>query len=216
MTWDCAQLEDRLSDYLEGQLPAAELVAADGHARTCPRCAEWLEARQATLWLRQLEPLESPPGLETRILALTLAPPPEESFWAVLDAGLRSLWQPRVALGLAAAVLSLTLVLNAFDVSLGDLSAQDLKPGNLYRTLDRRAHLTYARGARFVNDLRVVYEIRSRLGGPEAEPPGSTPPATPASPAPNNQEKRDPPSAEGGQTYWLLAYQQLGVQGELR
>lgn len=216
MNWDCAQLEERLSDYLEGRLRAAELAGADAHVRACPRCAEWLEARQAILWLRQLEPLESPPGLETRILALTGAPPPEESFWSVLDLGWRSLWQPRVALGLSAAVLSLTLVLNAFDVSLRDLRGEDLKPGNLYRTLDRRAHLTYARGTRFVNDLRLVYEIRSRLGEPEpeAEPPASAPPASPDSSAPKGQEKREAPG--GGQSYWLLAYYQLGLQGELR
>lgn len=215
MNWDCAQLEERLSEFLEGRLSAAELAEAEAHARACPRCAEWLEARQATLWLRQLEPLESPPGLETRILALTLAPPPEESLWATAEAGLRSLWQPRVALGLAAAVLSLTLVLNALEVSLLDLRAEDLKPGNLYRSADRHAHLTYARGARFVNDLRLVYEIRSRLGEtePEAEPPAAAP--TGNQPVPKGPEKQDPP-ASGAQSYWLLASENLVFPGELR
>jgi hypothetical protein len=39
----------------------------------------------------------------------------------------------------------------------------------MYRAADRRAHIIYARGTKFVTDLRVVYEIQSRLR-PEVEP----------------------------------------------
>jgi hypothetical protein len=51
------------------------------------------------------------------------------------------------------------------------------------RTANRQAHLTYARGAKFVNDLRVVYEIQSRLGSqPE-------PQSAPQPPTQNPQDK---------------------------
>jgi len=33
----------------------------------------------------------------------------------------------------------------------------------MYHNADRQAHLVYARGTKFVSDLRVVYEIQSRL-----------------------------------------------------
>jgi hypothetical protein len=61
MSWNCAQLDARLDDFLEGRLSAQEAADAQGHVDACARCAEWAEARQATLWLRQVEPLETPP-----------------------------------------------------------------------------------------------------------------------------------------------------------
>lgn len=219
MTWTCAQLDARRDDYLEGRLPAADQRAADAHARACAVCAELYAARRAAAWLRTLEPLESPPGLETRILALTVAPPPRESAWAVLGQAWRALQQPRVALGLAAAVFSLTLGLNALGVSARDIEAADLNPVNLYRGVVRQANLTYARGARFVNDLRLVYEIRSRLEemAPETEaPPAQTPPATQPPASSPQPEKNQNKGRDGARSQWLLACQQILFLGELR
>jgi hypothetical protein len=217
MSWSCAQLEARRDDYLEGRLPAAELRAADTHARACPACGELYEARLAAIWLRTLEPLESPPGLETRILALTVAPPPEESFWAVFGQAWRAVQQPRVAMGLAAAVFSLVLVLNALDVNVRSLELADLNPVALYRGAVRQAHQTYARGARFVNDLRLVYEIRSRLeeATPEGEaPPSKKPGGRQNPPAPKSERNQSNPR-NGARGQWLFA-QQLMLAGELR
>ncbi|MFQ5778439.1 MAG: anti-sigma factor family protein [Terriglobia bacterium] len=218
MNWDCAQLDERLSDYLEGRLRGEERTALEAHAHACHRCAEWVDARLATAWLRKLEPVETPPGLETRILAQTLAPPPQESFWAVLEAGWRALAQPRFSFSLAAALLSVGLVLNALDVSVTDVRAADLNPVNIYRTVNRNAHLAYAHGVRFLNDLRVVYEIRSRLEelAPETEePPASTPPDNP--PPPDGKGKRKQQDlSNGGGNYSLLAFHNLAIPGELR
>lgn len=214
MSWDCGQLNARLSEYLEGQLAPAEQAGADAHARACPRCGEHFLARQATGWLRGLERLESPPGLETRILALTVAPPPRSRFagWAGAARAWQALVQPRVALGTAAAVLSVVLVANAFN-----LQAADLNPVNLYRGVKRQGHLTYARGTRFVNDLRLVYEIRTRLETleTEAEPLPAAPAPTAPARAPEKDPKKDKPSA-GVESWWLLAYQNLVLLGELR
>jgi hypothetical protein len=214
MSWDCAQLERRLEDFLEGRLAAAELAAADSHARGCPRCAEWADARRAALWLHQLELVETPPGLEARILALTLAPPAQESFWAALDRGWRALMQPRFALGLGAAAFSLLLVMNTFGLSPRNLTLSDLNPANIYRAAERQTQLSYARTVRFVNDLRLVYEIRSRLEelAPQAEQPKAPAPApsgNPASPKPENENKEKKPqnSSDGARAHWLLALQ---------
>jgi hypothetical protein len=218
MKWDCAQLEERLQDYLEGGLDAPEQAAAEAHIRTCARCGEWAEARHATLWLRLAEPVETPPGLETRILALTVAPPPQESFWAVLELGWRALLRPRFALGLAAALFSLGLALNAMNVSAADVQVADLNPVNIYRAVNRQAQQGYARGVRFVNDLWLVYEIRSRLE--EMAPPGEAPPASSPSDNPNpstpKQEKKPENSSDRAHPQWLLACQGFGGLGELR
>jgi RNA polymerase sigma factor (sigma-70 family) len=95
MSWTCAQFDARRHDYLEGQLSAEEAAGAQAHVDACARCAEWADGRLAALWLREVEPMEVPPGLETRILAQTLAPAPEESFWSTLELGWRALLQPR-------------------------------------------------------------------------------------------------------------------------
>ena len=39
----------------------------------------------------------------------------------------------------------------------------DLAPAAIYRNTNRQIHLAYARGTKYVSDLRVVYEIQSRL-----------------------------------------------------
>ncbi|MGH9788664.1 MAG: zf-HC2 domain-containing protein [Candidatus Acidiferrales bacterium] len=189
MTWDCTQLEGRLTDYLDSRLAPAEMTAADAHARGCARCAEWFDARRAALWLQKVEKLETPPGLETRILALTTAPRPKPSLWAVPAVNWRQALTLRFGLGLSSAVLSLLLVLNFFGISLSEVRLADLHPVNLYRSANRQAYQSYAWGVRFVNDLRVVYEIRSRLEEMQepADTPAAAPERAPQSPPPAGQ-----------------------------
>jgi hypothetical protein len=63
----------------------------------------------------------------------------------------------------------------------------DLRPATIYHNADRQAHLVFARSVKYVSDLRVVYEIQSRLRQdeddlrttPEEVLPKSTPEKTP-------------------------------------
>ena len=214
MNWNCTQLDERLSEYLDGQLTREEQAAAEAHARGCPRCAEWLDARRAALWLRHVEHLESPPGLETRILALTVAAPPRLTLWESVQSAWRLAATPRFALSMSTGVLALLLALNLFGVSLRDIRAADLSPSNMYRAANRKAYQTYAWGVRYVNDLRVVYEIRSRLEEmqPEATEPAPAPAKT--APAPDDKKKNEgnkkDPSSRGVRQLWLLASQLPG------
>jgi len=225
MTWDCTQLEERLTEYLDSRLAPAELTAADAHARGCARCAEWFDARRAALWLQKVEKLETPPGLETRILALTTAPRPKPSFWVVPAVNWRQALTLRFGLGLSSAALSLLLVLNFFGVSLSEVRLADLHPRNLYGAANRQAYQSYAWGVRFVNDLRVVYEIRSRLE--EMQEPVDPPEAAPQGPPPAGQTpqqkkqtdqnlQRQNPASQGVRTYWLMAAQLPGGWGAKR
>jgi len=229
MTWTCSELEGRLTEYLDSRLAPAELTAADAHARGCARCAEWFDARRAALWLQKVEKLETPPGLETRILALTVAPRPQPSFWAVPAVNWRQALTMRFALGLSSGMLSLLLVLNFFGVSLSEVRLADLHPVNLYRASNRQAYQSYAWGVRFVNDLRVVYEIRSRLEEmqepvepPAAAPQGAPQSQPPAGPTPQQKkqteqnQRRQNPSSQGVRQYWLMAAQLPGGWGAKR
>jgi uncharacterized membrane protein len=92
-------------------------------------------------------------------------------------------------MGLATVVATLVIVVYAAGLSPSKLKKMDMNPGNVLRAANRQVHLTYARSAKFVNDLRVVYEIQSRLQ-PESEPQPSAPPA----PAPEHNSQ--PPATD--------------------
>ena len=46
----------------------------------------------------------------------------------------------------------------------------DLRPATIYRNTDRKVHLVYASSVKFVSDLRVVYEIQTRLNENDQSP----------------------------------------------
>lgn len=165
MAWTCEQIETRLSDYLDHLLAGSELREFEAHAGSCARCGA-LVGRVAHLvtQMHRFEPVESPPRLEYNILDKTLGPRTEKKAWL---AWLRPVWQPRFAYGAVSVFITGIVLSQALGLRMPTKS--DLMPANIYRAADRRAHLLYARGSKFVTDLRVVYEIQSRLR-PEAEP----------------------------------------------
>jgi len=196
MAWTCEQTEARLSEYIDQLLEPEERQAFATHLAGCPGCSR-LEA-QVGRWVARigkLEAIEAPPRLVYRILEQTLGP---RKVQGASLAWLRSLFQPRFAMGVVTVALSAAILSQALGIEWRQLSAADLTPTNLYRAADRKAHLIYARGVKFVNDLRVVYEIQSRLQR-EAE----TPPPRPAGPpgsseaAPGTNRERDGNRAKG-------------------
>jgi len=186
--WNCARTEERLSDYLDGILSPAEAAAFSAHASDCDPCGK-LVAQVGGLvqQMRKIEPLEIPPQLISKILDSTLGPRPQSAGWRRWFAWIPQLWQPRFAMGAVTVAATLLIVLYSSGMSPAKLKKADLSPANVFRTANRQVHLTYARSAKFVNDLRVVYEIQTRLQ-PDAEPSPSIRPA----PAP--QQDSAPPS----------------------
>ena len=45
----CADLEDRIADYLDGSLPGHEHQALEDHLHECRACREFLAAHQRTI-----------------------------------------------------------------------------------------------------------------------------------------------------------------------
>lgn len=173
MDWNCTLTEERLSDFLEGQLNVNEAAALTAHRGGCARCAELIvQVSGIVNQMHRLEPLEAPAGLEQRILRATLPGRAKKEGWRGWFSWVPLLWQPRFAVGIATVAACCVVVVQAGGVTPGKLRHADLNPVNMLRTMNRQAHLTYARGAKFVNELRVVYEIQSRL---EPEPPAEQP-----------------------------------------
>ncbi len=163
MTWTCLNTEERLSEHLEGQLAAGERIELEAHLQTCAVCRGLVaEVGTVVAQLGHLEPEVEPSWLVYRILEATTGAVRQkrESVWRQLLAGITT---PRFALGLGSVAATLFILFQALGINFRHLSAEDFNPLNIFRAADRQAHLTYARGVRYVNDLRVVYEIRSRL-----------------------------------------------------
>lgn len=76
-----------------------------------------------------------------------------------LRAAGHTLLQPRLAMTAAMAFFSIALTLNLTGVRLSDLRASDLKPSSLKRTI----YAANAHVVRYYTNLRVVYELESRV-----------------------------------------------------
>ena len=111
--------------------------------------------------------------------------------------GLRSLGhtmlQPRLAMTAAMAFFSIALTLNLTGVHLSNLRASDLKPSSIMRS----CYEAKARVVRYSDNLRVVYELESRVrdlqrssddNGPTSTP---APQNTPAKQSPDDPQQPD-------------------------
>jgi anti-sigma factor RsiW len=180
MNWTCEQTEARLSDYLDGLLQPVERSAFNLHVNTCERCAPLVAGVAHALGgLYALESVEPPPQLESAILTATLGAPS----WRNARRWLKSLQSPRFVYSLASLAATVIVILTASGFSFRKPKLADLQPATIYRNFDRQAHLFYARGTKFVSDLRVVYEIR-QLNEQNS--------ATREQPTPRNSQEKQP------------------------
>jgi hypothetical protein len=223
MTWTCEQTEARLSDYLDGLLDAAEWSAFNQHVNTCAVCTPLVASVAHTLGgLYALEQVEPPPQLESAILKATVGVVRTKyDFWAWL----RSLQSPRFVYSAVSVAATFIVLLTAAGFSWRKPKFADLAPATIYRNANSSVHLAYARSYKFVSDLRVVYEIQSRMneneqnpaareqtipqGSPKKKDPGQTDNTNPASPKQQNRAN------EIGRNLEVLACQFPIVSGSL-
>ncbi|MGC2674380.1 MAG: zf-HC2 domain-containing protein [Candidatus Acidiferrum sp.] len=192
MTWTCELTETRLSDYLDGLLTPDERREFDMHTNSCENCVHTVASLSRLLnGLHALEQIEPPPLLIRSILNQTLGPRETKKGWRAAFGWLSGLTSPRFAYSAVSLAASLAILLAASGVSLRKPKLADLSPVNVYRSVDSRAHLVYARSIKFVSDLRVVYEIQSRLNKDNELP------ATPETTMPQSAPGKAPGSTDG-------------------
>jgi len=168
MTWTCEQTEARLSDYLDGLLDAAEWSAFNQHVNTCATCTPLVASVAHTLGgLYALEQIEPPPQLEPAILRATVGVVrTKRDFWAWL----RSLQSPRFVYSAVSVAATIVLLLTATGFNWRKPKLADLAPATVYHRANGYVHVAYARSTKFVSDLRVVYEIQSRMNEADQNP----------------------------------------------
>jgi anti-sigma factor RsiW len=186
MNWTCEETESRLSDYLDGLLQPSERAALDAHVASCERCAP-LIASVAELVndLHGMEELATPPRLVYAILDKTLGPRDTAVAAPGFFGWLRGIGMPRFAYGALSLSATFLVLASTSGFSWRHPKLADLQPVSIARNADRQVHLVYARSAKFVSDLRVVYEIQTRLrqdnemptSNEDAIPPSSNAPA---------------------------------------
>lgn len=170
MEWNCTLTESKLSDYLDGTLSREEAAAFSAHAAICADCAKLVAAVGGLVTrMQKLEPLPAPPMLVKRIVDATSGPRKESAGWKEWFAWAPALWRPRFLMGVGTVAATILILLYTTAGSPVHWKHADLSPSTVLRTANRQAHLTFAKSAKFVNDLRVVYEIQTRLQ-PESEP----------------------------------------------
>jgi anti-sigma factor RsiW len=189
MTWTCENIESRLSDYLDGLLSPAERREFETHANSCENCGQMVASiSHMVSGLHSMEQIEPPAQLVYSILNQTLGPREAKKGWRTAFGWLSGLASPRFAYSAISVAATLMILLAASGFSFRKPKLADLSPATIYRNADRQAHLVYARSTKFVSDLRVVYEIQSRLNKdnelpttPESTIPQSSPGKTPGS-----------------------------------
>jgi len=157
------ELENLVSEYLEGELDARRGLEFEVHLGTCPGCRELVaDVRQAMEYCRSAEDPDPAPWLIPKILLATIGER-QPTLFERLAAFLRPGFQARVVYGVAMTVFSASIIINAAGINLRQFTLADLNPHTWIHRADRTGHLLYARAEKFYYDLRVVYEIESRL-----------------------------------------------------
>jgi hypothetical protein len=199
----CAEFEIIVSDYVDGTLHGEARVAFEQHRSGCAACRELAQDAAAVVaFMDRTATVEPPPELVTRILfEIPRGKPAEQQrkrsgFKRFLQRWLQPVLQPRFAMGMAMTILSFSMLGRFTGISPRQLKPSDLDPVKVWASIDDRVHRTWDRAVKYYENLRLVYEIQSRLrewNQQEEEErktqQPSTPPGQPNQGAPDQQQR---------------------------
>ena len=159
----CIEFDALLSDALEGTLKGPKLGDFQSHAQVCEVCGPMFADSQAgQAWLAKLEDIEPPAELVRNIMVATTGLRP--SWWERFQASFLTPMvnlarQPRFAMSFGMAFFSLSVTLSIAGVRISDLKNVDLRPSAIKRTY----YQTTAKVVKYYENIRVVYEVESRV-----------------------------------------------------
>ena len=225
----CTQCESMLLDAVDGVLLPEEEAHFQLHLADCSGCTTaFADVQRGGAWMEMLKgaPPEPPAGLVDSILAQTsgnaqmtqallaetahaasifghsqgskvlpFRVPPPSNPWARM---VHTVMQPRFAMTAAMAFFSIALTMNLAGVRLSGLRASDLKPANVRKTF----WAVNSQVVRYYDNLRVVYELESRVRQMQRDSDDETPrsgfmSAPPSTSRPN--EEAEPKAQPKGQ-----------------
>jgi hypothetical protein len=161
----CAEFEILLCDYLDGTLEPARAAQVETHQRECPGCAEFArDVTSAVAFIGRVAEVEPPADLLTKITFEIPAGGVRKGPRAWLTGWLQPVLQPRFAMGMAMTILSFSMLgrFAGLDTT-RQLKPSDLQPANVWATVEDKAHRTWERAVKYYENLRLVYEVQTRL-----------------------------------------------------
>ena len=167
---NCVDFEIQLGDYLDGVLVEADRRALESHAAECAVCQDLMQdARVAVGFMERVADVEVPPELVTRILYHApngrVRHPLERRSWmsSAFSRWFQPVLQPRFAMGMAMTILSFAMLGRCTGVTVNKISPADLSPAKVWGDLEDRVLRTRDRATKYYENLRLVYEVKSRL-----------------------------------------------------
>lgn len=161
---NCADFEVLLCDYLDGTLQPAQREAVEAHRRECAACAEFARDVEGTLhFYESVAPVEPPQELLTRIAFNIPASEPPKGWRSFFKGWLQPVLQPKFALGMAMTILSFSMLGRLVGLDTRQLKPADLHPAKVWAAADDRLHRSWARAVKYYENLRLVYEVQSRI-----------------------------------------------------
>jgi hypothetical protein len=160
----CAEFEILLCDYIDGTLDVAGRRTLEEHQRSCAGCAAFAQdVRGAVAFIELAEEAEPPAELLTRITFEIPTGGVRKGARAWLIGWLQPVLQPRFAMGMAMTILSFSMLGRIAGIEVRQLRPSDLQPANVWATIDDKAHRTWQRAVKYYENLRLVYEVQTRL-----------------------------------------------------
>jgi hypothetical protein len=169
----CSDIEIMLAEYVDGTLHAGAKAAVESHLSSCAGCRELAEdASSAVAFMARTAVVDAPPELLTRILFHAPAVKPtlaRRLFGQVLGRWMEPLLQPRMAMGMGVATLSFFML----RPGVRQLTPSDLDPVKMWTAAENRANRVWERGVKSYENLRLVYDIETRLSQWREETPAA-------------------------------------------
>ena len=206
---NCADAESLICDY--ATLASAERFELERHLADCPACAELArDGAEAVAFMERVADVEPPQELITRILYHAPRVKSREVKAArgwlgrLVGPVVHSILQPRFVMSAAMTVLSFAM-LSRF-VPIRQLNKADLRPSEVWASLDDRSHRAWARTVKYYENLKVVYQIQTLLRDWQQQAEDRKP-AEPVQPKPDdrklpvkalNPDGRPTPDPSGG------------------
>lgn len=169
----CAEFDALLADALDGVLTGEKLSSFQQHKTSCKSCgALFAETESGLNWMNVLDEVEPPKMLVHNILAATsgtaiatgMAETAASKSWIErmrerMTPHLAPIFTSRFAMSFGMAFFSFTLLLNFLDIKVSNIRKWDLTPRGISRTYTE----TEARVVKYYDNIRLVYEIESRV-----------------------------------------------------
>lgn len=169
----CTDFDALLTDALDGLLEGERLAKFERHKAQCSACELlFKETKSGFDWLHTLDEVEPPLNLVHNVIAATTGA--EQASGAIEEADRKSWFErlkesvlpkfapvmtPRFAMSFGMAFFSVSMLMSVAGIRPGDLRHLDLTPKGIRKTY----YETQARATRYYENIRLVYEIESRV-----------------------------------------------------